>query len=543
MEMSRRGFVGLAAATGAAAVLTGMPAVSLADEATAEKQAAGGEGAAADVVVIGAGAAGLAAAAAAAERGLSVIVLESASSAGGATMLSSGFMSFVDAEYNATQARNDDQLVPYLELRAEDFPDRWGEDLATMQQQMQDYLDNGEAQGRFDSIECAMVDHYYRGHGTDVDGNAVSLDYASIRAAIEANTDIIAWLSEEGFAMTGEFVEPRSGLPISHAGSPVDGAPALVQALLDKATGLGVDVRYETHALGLTTSASRVTGARAELADGSEVVFEASSGVIVATGPYSSNPGLVSAYQSYGRGLSDKVGSSNPPTNLGEGLVMAQRCGAAARDLQFIVTIFKPYHGLGSTADVNAVMAAKQLMVNAAGVRFANEDENSAVQSAMNDQPDGLGLAVGDAAMYDALNAEDSETVETFASRGWLFTGDTLEAVAEQAGVDAEALAETVERYNGYAEAGSDPDFGRTTFNGGVVNPPFVIAKTEMCYHLTFGGLVADKSFRVIGIDGEPIEGLYAAGSVLSGFEGKVHQSGDCMTYVIYSGRTAGANV
>lgn len=544
MELTRREFTALAAAT----ALAGAACTAHADEATeGTGETASAETAdrltAADMVVIGAGAAGLAAAASAAAKGSSVIVLETAASAGGATITSSGFMSFVDDAYNATQERNDDQLAPYLDLSPEDFPGPWGEDLAAMQGQMQEYLSNGEATGRFDSIECALVDHYYRGHGTDPEGNEVALDYNQIRAAIEANTDIVAWLGEEGFSMTGEFVEPRSGLPVSHAGSPEGGAAALVQALLDKATGAGCDIQYGVHAERLTVTDRRVCGVRASLADGTQVSYEAAKGVVVATGPYSSNAALVALYQTYGRGLSDKTGSNNPPTCRGEGLAMAQRCGAAARDLQFITTMFKPYHAMGSSADANAVMAAKQLMVNANAVRFANEDENSAVQSAMNDQPDGLGFAVGDASMLATLNADDPEASTTYAERGWLFTADTLEEAAEQAGLDPQALAATVERYNAAVAAESDGDFGRARFNGEVAEPPFVVAKTEMCYHLTFGGLVADETFRVIGIDGAPIDGLYAAGSVLSGFEGVLHQSGDCMTYVIYSGRTAGAQL
>ena len=91
-------------------------------------------------------------------------------------------------------------------------------------------------------------------------------------------------------------------------------------------------------------------------------------------------------------------------------------------------------------------------------------------------------------------------------------------------------------------EAGEDPDFGRKEFNGKVETGPFVISKLEMHYHLTFGGLVIDMDAHVLDEAGQPISGLYAAGDVTSGYEGAAHQSGDCLSVVVYYGKTAGVN-
>ena len=98
----------------------------------------------------------------------------------------------------------------------------------------------------------------------------------------------------------------------------------------------------------------------------------------------------------------------------------------------------------------------------------------------------------------------------------------------------------TVGRFNSYVDAGEDPDFGRTDFAGKVEEAPFVVAKMEMHYHLTFGGLVVDEKARVLDVNGQPIAGLYAAGDVTSGYEGKVHQSGDCLSVVVHGGIVAG---
>ena len=62
----------------------------------------------------------------------------------------------------------------------------------------------------------------------------------------------------------------------------------------------------------------------------------------------------------------------------------------------------------------------------------------------------------------------------------------------------------------------------------------------ENLYHLTFGGLVINTNAQVLDTNGNAIEHLYAAGDVTSGFEGAIHQSGDCLTMVLYYGKVAG---
>ena len=113
-----------------------------------------------------------------------------------------------------------------------------------------------------------------------------------------------------------------------------------------------------------------------------------------------------------------------------------------------------------------------------------------------------------------------------------MFVADTLEEAAAMAGLDPQVLRATVDQYNSYVDAGEDPDFGRKEFNG----------KLEMHYHLTFGGLVIDTDAHVLDEAGQPISGLYAAGDVTSGYEGAAHQSGDCLSVVVYYGKTAGVN-
>lgn len=497
----------------------------------------------ADVIVIGAGAGGLAAAAAAAESGKSVIVIEAAGQAGGATYASSGFFLKIDDEYNASLDRNEAEAKSYQGLDDSGIPEPWASDFMTLQDQISNYLSSDNTTGRFDSIECALVDHYLRGIGKDRDGNVVSLDYENLRASFEANGEILNWLAEDGFILTDSWVESRSskGGKISHVMTPEGGSAALVNALLSKAERLGCNVQYNVRARGITLQDGKVCGMLAEGPNGERVTYE-SANVVVATGAFSSNSNLVSTYQTYGTGLSADCGSTNPPTNVGDGLIMAQRSGARSRDLQFITTMVRPYHVAGSTADSNAALEAAQLAVNSNSNRFANDSLASEIQSAMPEQNDGVAYLVGDTSMMEALEENATGSIEKYSSGGWLFQGDTLEEVAQAAGLDPSALIQTVEAFNDAQASGVDEVFGREQFNGPIEKPPFIIAKVQVCYHLTFGGLVIDECARVIDNSGNPIQGLFAAGSVLSGFEGTVHQTGDCLNYVVYAGRVAGNN-
>lgn len=490
----------------------------------------------ADVVVLGAGAAGLAAAATAAQAGASVVVLEAGSFAGGATIYSGGHMLWLSDEFNAAQERNDDELQGYLDLDPATLGDA-ADDAVALHDQVAEYLADTQRTGRFDSVERVLVDHYLKGAGTDVDGNPVHLDYARLRHAAETSMDVLTWLQSGG-------MEIKDSLYSKHANSPVKGGSSLVEALLALAEQGGADVRYESRARGILMQDGAACGVRYEGSDGAEHVIDAGR-VVVATGGYAANPALAALYQNVGEGLTSACGTTNPPTNRGEGMALAQRCGAEARDLQFLVTVLEGYHGGSTLAEAGKIVAAQQLVVNAQAQRFMDENPQGSLKSTMNNpslnaQPDGLAFFVGDASMLAALNEAQDGLADDLSERDWFCVADTLAEAAEQAGLSADALEQTVDAFNSYVDGGADPDFGRTEFAGTVKEPPFVVAKMEVHYHLTLGGLVVDEAARVIGLDGQPVAGLYAAGDVTSGYEGLTHQSGMCLSVVVSGGITAG---
>jgi succinate dehydrogenase/fumarate reductase flavoprotein subunit len=125
---------------------------------------------------------------------------------------------------------------------------------------------------------------------------------------------------------------------------------------------------------------------------------------------------------------------------------------------------------------------------------------------------------------------------------GYLSRGATLRDLAERAGLDPEGLEATVAAYNTHACRGEDPEFGRgsTAYNrylGDALvapNPCVAPIETGPFYALklvpgdlgTFAGLRADAQARVLGREGRPIPGLYAAGNDLASIMGGNYPGG-----------------
>ena len=485
----------------------------------------------ADVIVVGAGAAGLSAAADAVASGASVIVLEANSFLGGAAGTSMGNILHMDQALFATEERNDEALKKYAGYSVDQFPEPWKSDYVKLMEQLDAYANNGQEKGKFVTVERVLVDHYVKGMGKDLEGNVVTLDYDMIRSGVEAAQDNYNWLVGYGLTTTPlmEYVSTPAGRGMG-----------LIDLLTKAAEG--ADIRVSTRATELIVENGKVVGVIAVDGNGNEITFHANGGVVLATGSFSSNGEMIAKYQKIGTGLTANIPSNNPAGNRGDGIVMAEKVGAALRDMSFMQTYLKGYQNMAASGEAGNVFKNAQLVVNTDAVRFADDSNQSKIVSRYgNDQKDGILIAVGDSKMIDALNGITEGLADDLIARGMAFKADTLEEAAKLAGLDAAVLAATVETYNGYVDAGEDKDFGRKNFNGKVENGPYYVAKLQLAAHLTFGGLVIDAQSQVLDNNNAPIAGLYAAGDVTSGYEGIVHQTGNCLSIIINTGRIAGA--
>jgi 3-oxosteroid 1-dehydrogenase len=119
----------------------------------------------------------------------------------------------------------------------------------------------------------------------------------------------------------------------------------------------------------------------------------------------------------------------------------------------------------------------------------------------------------------------------------FLRSGDTLQALALECGMDPAKLQACVERFNGFARNGRDLDFQRgdhvysqwlgdalnqqSPALGAIEQGPFYAIQVYPGDVSTFGGLVTDAHARVLREDGSVIAGLYATGTSTASVMGR----------------------
>jgi len=128
--------------------------------------------------------------------------------------------------------------------------------------------------------------------------------------------------------------------------------------------------------------------------------------------------------------------------------------------------------------------------------------------------------------------------------REWLQSGfmkraETIRELASLCSVDANALEDTVRRFNQFAATGVDEDFhrGETRFSrnfsdprhgpnpalGTIEQPPFYAVAVYPGDLGTFGGIITDEFARVLRDDGSVIDGLYATGNATAPVMGRIY--------------------
>ncbi len=439
----------------------------------------------ADVVVVGGGGAGLAAAVSAGENGAKVILVEKMSDVGGATSLSSGLMLVADTEQQKAAGITEDSLETYIE------------------------------------------DVYTRS-GEIGDKELITLLCTS------AN-DTMAWLGQHGIVWSDKVQQkpdctyPRTHSPIK----PEDAKGALgdvfTRALQKEAVEkYGAEILLNTEALELLYENEKVCGIIAENSAESTRYEIRAKNVILATGGFAGNPDMA---RSYDKAIPDNADYYAHPGATGDGIVMAQTIGADVTGMEYIKSILSR---TGVTRDIT-----NAIFVNAEGNRFFDEDGKAEdLNAAIYNQTNSNCYMV-----YDSRTVgEVTEKVQKMLDEGTLFVGDTLEQLAAEIGVDGANLAKTVEEYNAVINGEKEDPFGRTTLGNTIEEGPFYAAERHVQVHYTMGGLKIDKDARVINTEGEPIDGLFAAGEVTGGIHGEYRIGGNSLTEIFVFGRIAGAN-
>jgi fumarate reductase flavoprotein subunit len=499
----------------------------------------------ADVIVLGGGGAGLAAATSAVDKGASVILIEKTAALGGNTMLSGGVLNAADPEWQKTHKADPGEaetLTMFMNLDPASVPAEYHATLDTLKGQLRIYL-GGDRSYLFDSPELHIINTYYYGARTGLDGSLIYSDFNLVKNMAENALDTVRWLSGKGVNWQATVSQPvgamwRRGHTPEDYPKGEEYVIKLGKFILDS----GNDIMLETKAVSLIIENGRVVGVNAEKADGTKVTLRANKGVVLATGGYGSNTAMVQQYDNYWGNIPNNAKTTNASGSKGEGIVMAQAVGADLVGMGFVQMMPTSDAKTGDLfTGLIPRLAANYIFVNKNGKRFVNEAsprDTLAIEAFK--QPDGLFYMIADADIAEEAKWLTDPEVEV--RNGRAFRADTLEELAVLINLDPAVLAAEMAKYNGFVDAGRDTDCGKTSFNLKVDTPPYYATPRSPAIHHTMGGLRIDPATRVLKADGSAIPGLYAAGEVTGGVHAGNRLGGNAIADINVHGRIAGVN-
>ena len=447
-----------------------------------------------DVIVIGSGAAGLAAAVAAADSGASVLIMEADTQVGGSSRLSGGHFYAADTSVQREAGITDDTAD-------------------------------------------AMFEHY-------MTLNQWLVEPSVVRRYCDLSAETLEWTQQFGieYPTSGVYPSGVGSTPRGH--QPTGGGEAVVQALDAARAARGVDLVLDAcvDAL-LTDDDGRVNGIRT----GSDIAT--AGAVVVATGGFGASPELLQEHYPSAAASGDWTWYIGSPMARGDGLSMGRAVGAALDGHNRGLLLVTP--GFGH--DLEVLLPGWLLLVDRGGRRFANETAPYTVLGGLIERHGGCAFALFDEAARAAAAPSPisqvywiADTLAKQADLGRIHRADTLAELAARAGLDADALAGTVARYNADCDRGEDSAFFKSPATGmrALREPPYCAAEVRpaiVCW--TGAGLRIDADTRVIDTHEAAIPGLYAAGETVGSLHGDRYVGGGgsfgpCLVF----GKLAGEN-
>jgi succinate dehydrogenase/fumarate reductase flavoprotein subunit len=340
------------------------------------------------------------------------------------------------------------------------------------------------------------------------------------------------------------------------------GMDVLVPAVIEKAEGFGAEFRYGTPSVQLLREGDGpVTGAIVGT-EGSYTQINAKA-VVIAAGDYLDDDEMRSRYQPFSW-IADSRLYMPGLISTGDLHKQALWIGAAMQESE-------PH-----CATIHLESGAQSynfLHVNANGERFMNEDVNTQSKSCVKAfQPEGKAFTIYDANSLQKLakacedgyagGISSGQQYRRYGTpfdmdvelalrqakldQGLLFQADSLEELAEKAGIPYENLKKTIDRYNELAAKGNDDDFGkRPELLWPVDTAPFFAGQLISTLLAASGGLRQDSACRVLDENNVAIEGLYVCGAAGGQYFSNDYPTinpgtnhGRCLTF----GRIAGLN-
>lgn len=415
---------------------------------------------------------------------------------------------------------------------------------------------------------------------------------------VERSGEMLDWLVEHGFYFgnepTGDFYAPGLKANYEYAGTMGDQCKMKVKGYFDKMIGdakaLGGQVMIFTELQDYITDADgKVVGAYAKSTkDGTEYTINAKK-VISCTGGMGGNKELWGKHSNMGQGY-ELMGLR---TNDGKSLEACWNLGAGEKNIMTGSTVhtiapsiilndfpvnriegmLDPWIGRVATWSMNDVplfMVTNRdtLFVNREGVRYATEAPvwpmtfvgwmggNRFYSIASQARIDAIAAAGFDHTNTNVFKhhgfntfptntplPDMQEVVDACVRLGNCFKADTLDELGEILGMPAGNLQASVDRYNGFCEAGADEDYGKDAAllkSMGTEGPWYAFAGQAEDY-TSEGGLSIDTMFHVTKADGEPLGNIFCGGADCLGFM-PCDFAGNAQGWAFLSGKLAAAN-
>ncbi len=513
-----------------------------------------------DVVVVGAGAAGVPAAGFAAEAGASVALLQKE-----ASVVSQGNCASAIIKSKSTEGG----IMKWVH-HTNGLND-WRADTRLLKA----YADNSEEALMWYLNRAGLTQETEYGDGTKVDDNAKCSELLNngngLFAYLSTSQDLTGvWNDRLDSYYYGEdhcyFMAPWIGPKPQNVGN-------VLQVVLDNvvAANPNLEVFYSTPAVQLVKDGDKVTGVIAKDSDGKYIQFNASKGVILATGDYMNNDAMVARWCP---DIADFDKKQYHKT--GDGHILALSAGAKMEPLGHT----KMMHDF----DSGQMYEEPFLYLNMDGERFTNEYTGFVYMgnvlkyqrrySGANvdaNHPDGSRGWYCTIYDSDYVNWPQDEFVSNMVPPEGMekyipgavedpqgvfpnlidsYCCDTLDELAEKLDIPADALKASVDRYNELCEQKNDTDFGKPAkYLHPIKTAPFWGVRKHIRVSSVDSGVMTNENGQALNADGEVIDGLYCVGNLGGPFYGGAdypfHQTGlslgRCYTFGMIAGKHAAA--
>ncbi len=521
-----------------------------------------------DLVVVGAGAGGLSTAITAKKKGLNVIVLEKDQVFGGTTAFSGGVL-WIPGNHHAKQNGIQDSreaALTYLKHETKSFFNTdavnafldYGPEMLNFFEQntsvkfiptlYPDYhpdAPGGVGIGR--SVLAAPYD--IRGLGDNMQRLRPPLKTITFIGMMfnSSNADLKHFFNATKSFTSFIYVAKRLAIHLKELarygrGTNVTSGNALAARLAKSAFDLDIPIYTNASVQGLVFDLGKVTGVKLGQQQ-QNCQIKAKHGVVLACGGFSHDlERLKQAYPHLKRG-GEHI-SPVPKTNTGDGCRLAESVGGIV-DLQYADT--SAWMPVSKVPDAESYGVFPHLLdrykpgiigVLKNGKRFTNESNSyhdvgaDLFRACENFDETAMWLICDQKTIskYGLGYAKPAPMpLNSLVKKGYLIKGNSLEELAQQAGIDGKTLVKTVQHYNIGAAKGEDPEFhrGSTTFNRYLADPehkpnpcvapieqgPFYAVKVFMGDLGTFDGIRTAVTGEVLDQANQKITGLYAVGN------------------------------